>query len=54
MQVLLNGPVSIDLEAQLDLFIRRNSPSQAKHLFAHYVGSPSFFVFSAASDKCSL
>jgi len=38
LQLLLNGPVSVDLEAQLDLFIRKNSPTQAKHLFAHYIG----------------
>jgi hypothetical protein len=39
LQVLLNGPVSVDLEAHLDLFIRKNSPAQASHLFAHYIGA---------------
>ena len=38
--MLLNGAVSHDAEAQLDLFIRKNSPTQAKHLFAHYIGAP--------------
>jgi hypothetical protein len=37
--VLLNGPVSHDVEAQLDLFIRKHSPTQAKQLFAHYIGA---------------
>ena len=47
LQLLLNGPVSIDVEAQLDMFIRKNSPAQSKHLFAHYIGAfPLVWVMS--------
>ena len=52
--MLLNGPVSHDVEAQLDLFIRKHSPTQAKQLFAHYIGALPRIRFFSIQKCCSL
>jgi hypothetical protein len=53
LQLLLNGAVSVDLEAHLDLFIRKNSPTQDKHLFAHYIGALALVCFFQTETSCA-